>query len=261
MIVGPFSGEPGFELLYWLPYLRANGLSPEDVAITRGGAGVWYSCRVAADAYEAIGFAEYRRLFGQRYMVTKVQKSFGTNDVLDAAILAAVSGGDWDIRHPAEMYQRLHQAEDWPFAALPKPDKPEGIEGPYIAAAFYTSHQMPPNRGHEVAAMLKRIADRGNRIVLLRPKVSIDDHGTLTAPDHESIVTVEYGPEESLRVQSEVIAHAEALVCTYGGLSYLGALYGVPTKAFHTLQPDPIHSAREDQMVAQLGADYQRVRL
>lgn len=258
MIVGPFSGEPGFELLYWLPYLRAHGISKADVAITRGGAGVWYPCE-ARDAYDLIGFDEYRRLFAARYMVTRVQKSFGPGDVLDEAILRA-AGGDAQI-HPASMYQRLQDAADWPFEALPKPAPPDGIEGSYIAAAFYTSHQLPPNQGHRVASVMQRLADKGSRIVALRPLQSIDDHGSVPIPEHENVEVVTYGPNESLAVQSRVIAHAEAMIGTYGGLSYLGPLYGVPTKAFHTMQPDPIHSAREDQMAEQLGASYQRVRL
>jgi hypothetical protein len=35
-------------------------------------------------------------------------------------------------------------------------------------------------------------------------------------------------PNRNLETQSAIIAHARALVGTYGGLSYLGPFYGVP---------------------------------
>lgn len=261
MIIGPFSGEPGYELLYWLPYLRHLGISQSDTAITRGGAGIWYPCETL-DAYDLIGFEKYRSLFGLRYAVTKVQKSFGPADVLDVAILGRRPGQrGCQIIHPADMYQRLQDASDWPFEPLPKPDTEPDIEQPYIAAAFYTSYQMPPHKGAEAARLLTTLADRGNRIVALVPEQPIDDHGSIVWPTRENIEVVTFRPNESLKVQSQVIAHAEALICTYGGLSYLGPLYGVPTRAFHAREPNEIHAARENDMAAQLGASYERVRL
>jgi len=40
------------------------------------------------------------------------------------------------------------------------------------------------------------------------------------------------GPRENLALQSRVVAGARALVCTYGGFSYLGPLLGTSTVAF-----------------------------
>jgi hypothetical protein len=41
-------------------------------------------------------------------------------------------------------------------------------------------------------------------------------------------------PADNLRVQSLVISRSQAMFGTYGGLSYLGALYGVPTLALYS---------------------------
>lgn len=260
MIVGPFSGEPGFELLYWLPYLKANGLSPSDTAITRGGAGVWYPCHTQ-DAYELVGVDTYRSLFEQRYIVTRVQKSFGPGDILDTVILGASLAVDVD-HHPADMYQRLQDAAEWPFEPLPEIERSPLVgDDPYIAAAFYTSAQLPANRAREAVNIVLWLADRGNKVVALKAKRAFDDHSPVRMPDHPNVSVVEFDAEDSLKVQSQVIAHADALIGTYGGLSYLGPLYGVPTRAFHCSQPNPVHAAREDQMVAALGVSYERVRL
>src|SRR5688500_11848217 len=47
VLLGPFLGEIGYELLYWIPFLRRelrrHGIAPDQATVlTRGGAAVWY---------------------------------------------------------------------------------------------------------------------------------------------------------------------------------------------------------------------------
>src|SRR5947207_1961280 len=47
LLLGPWVGEIGYELEYWIPFmrreLRRQGIPPERVTVlTRGGAGLWY---------------------------------------------------------------------------------------------------------------------------------------------------------------------------------------------------------------------------
>ena len=47
LLLGPFLGEIGYELEYWIPFMRRelhrHGIPPEQVTVmTRGGAGLWY---------------------------------------------------------------------------------------------------------------------------------------------------------------------------------------------------------------------------
>src|SRR5919201_2179151 len=47
VLLGPFLGEIGYELEYWIPFarreLRRHGIAPEQVTVmTRGGAALWY---------------------------------------------------------------------------------------------------------------------------------------------------------------------------------------------------------------------------
>lgn len=252
-VAGPFTGEPGYELLYWLPYLRSLNEAAYDCAITRGGAGLWYEGE-SADAYRLIGFERYRALFDKRFRAARVEKSFGPDDVLDREILAEV-GADAAV-HPAEMYQRLWDAAAWPFTRLKKPAPLPELAPGYIAARFYTSFQLPAN-----APVLKVIAAaRTNaRVVALLPERSLDNHGEHRLPD--GIETVTYGPETSLETISRVVAHAEAFLSTYGGLSYLGPHYGVPTRALHRMTPNDAHRAQERRMAEELNADYELVRV
>jgi hypothetical protein len=51
-------------------------------------------------------------------------------------------------------------------------------------------------------------------------------------------------PQNNLAVQTALVAKARALVCTYGGFSYLGPMLGVPTLAIHTRDAfSPVHLA------------------
>ena len=47
VLLGPFLGEIGYELEYWIPFLRRelrrHGIAPEQATVmTRGGAALWY---------------------------------------------------------------------------------------------------------------------------------------------------------------------------------------------------------------------------
>jgi hypothetical protein len=61
IVAGPWLGEVGFELLYWIPFLRwfteQYGVPPERmVAVSRGGgAAAWYGS-LAARSYDALSF-------------------------------------------------------------------------------------------------------------------------------------------------------------------------------------------------------------
>ena len=57
IVVGPWTGEVGFELLYWIPFVRCAraqfDLDPErEVVVSRGGVASWYGA--GADRYADI---------------------------------------------------------------------------------------------------------------------------------------------------------------------------------------------------------------
>ena len=67
IIVGPYFGEVGFELLYWIPFLawfvEHYGVQPDRlIAVSRGGASSWYSHLAGryCDVFEVIDPGEFR---------------------------------------------------------------------------------------------------------------------------------------------------------------------------------------------------------
>jgi len=67
IIVGPWTGEVGFELLYWVPFVRwvvaRYGLDPSRLTVvSRGGAASWYGPLAAryVDAFTFVSLEEFR---------------------------------------------------------------------------------------------------------------------------------------------------------------------------------------------------------
>jgi hypothetical protein len=72
--------------------------------------------------------------------------------------------------------------------------------------------------------------------VLLNPNFQVDDHKDFAELGEGRVITIDQhmSPENNLEVQSAVIANSELFIGTYGGLSYLAPLYGVPAMAFYS---------------------------
>ena len=69
--------------------------------------------------------------------------------------------------------------------------------------------------------------------MLLNTGLSIDDHEDFDPGTGMGVHTIDHlmTSTRNLEVQSAVIARSRAFVGTYGGLSYLGPFYGVPSIA------------------------------
>ncbi len=261
MILGPFTGEPGYELLYWIPYLRHRlGDKFKDcTAITRGGAGVWYPCKTL-DAYDYLTRDEYIECLNVRARARNTYKSDSPGDPLDRLLLKMM-GLKSDI-HPSECIETnvrrvIDRAAQWPHERLPKPPRLPDLPEKYIAVRFYEGRQFHKKYYPKITRRLIREAREKGTVVLLALSPPIDDHDEIY--DLETDILVKYAPRQSLETISRVVAHAEQFVCTYGGLSYLGALYGTPTVAVSDCVEHSLHYEQEDRMATACGSLYVRL--
>lgn len=248
ILVGPFVGELGFELLYWIPLLRRalRGVDPGRVtAFTRGGAAVWYG-GVAGHRLEIFELMEPRE-FVERLREQRERR--GDAKLLEVGALerellrrAPVDGAA--VIHPLLMYGRLRWA--WfgsaPLASLDRhlehrplepPPLPAGVELPdrFVALKAYFSRVFPDEGRNRdfLAQLVEQLGD----VVLLTTGRELDDHDEWNESDGRlHRIDPFLTPESNLAVQTAVVARAKALVATYGGFSYLGPLLGVPTVAF-----------------------------
>ena len=249
IVAGPWLSEVGFEVLYWIPLLRwlaeYRGVTPERlVALTRGGAGPWYDglAHRTIEAYdhlpaERVG-DELRRRAGHGR-----QKQLDRG-ALDEELLR-VAGVDHAVLHPRIMYRLF--APLWMrrrpltlverrtiFSPLPTRRSAAG-DKPYVAVKAYFSTCLPPTPANRdfLRRLLERLAEHG-RVVLLSTGLSIDEHEELAGDSRVETLAGRARARDNLAVQSDAVAGAEALFCTYGGFAHLGPFLGVPTFALYS---------------------------
>jgi hypothetical protein len=262
IVAGPWLGEVGFELLYWVPFLRwcADRLevNPEQfIVMSRGGTASWYRPFASryVDVFDQVSAETFRDQHDARVRELGEQKQNRVTtfdrDLVEAAMRHA-HVVDWSLLHPSRMFELLnpywwgHQSSDWVhahvrYAKLPEPP-PSGISGMpsrYVAVKFYFNDCFPASAQNRafVRDVLRTLAARGP-VVALSTGLNLDDHGGVRVDE----CGVRHLPEgidlaQNLQVQSAVVAGADAFVGTYGGFSYMAPFYGVTSMAFYS-NPD-----------------------
>ena len=255
IVAGPWLGEVGFELLYWVPFLRwfaeTYRVAPERLLIvSRGGTASWYRPFASGyrDIFDYLTPEEFRARHDERVAANGEQKQTRvlaferqvlrelTTDVQRRSML-----------HPSTMYGLFnpfwwgHVQEEWvhrfaKYRTLTAPtvdgfDKPSQ---PYTAVKFYFNDCFPDTRDNRAFARrtLQALTARGP-VVSLATGLRLDDH----ASDEGEALDVrplppDLHPRENLAMQTAVVAGASAFVGTYGGFSYLAPFLGVRSTAY-----------------------------
>lgn len=253
VIIGPWTGEVGFELIYWVPFVRwvvaTYSLPPERLlVVSRGGTAAWYGGIAAryADAFDFFSPDEFRAATE----AARKQRRVGAFDAeLTRRVVSTHRLGRTDLLHPGMMYRLFmpfwkeiapitRVDKHATYARLEPVDDPalRGLPAEYVAARFYFSECFPDTAANRefVASTLDRIS-RQTPVVLLNTPFAVDDHHDFQSRDG-CVFTVggHMTPARNLVVQTAVISRARAFVGTYGGYSYLAPFYGVSSLAFYT---------------------------
>lgn len=253
VVVGPFLGEVGFELLYWRPFvrrlLRRFRVDPERVtAVSRGGAALWYRdvAGRGRDVLEALSPAELRYGVDERIARTGQRKQLAV-DGFDRLVVERLGLASAALLHPLYVYwgsRFVWEGLEGPDAAgrygdydplEREPSLADGLPLPerFVAVKAYANECVPAGERTQEALgrLLERLASQGP-VVLLETGLGIDEHEELAArfPGTVSLAGLLDG-ETNLVRQAEVVARADVLVATYGGFSYLGPFLDVPTVA------------------------------
>ncbi len=254
VIIGPWLSEVGFELLYWIPFLRwalaEYRIAPSRVTVvSRGGVAGWYG-GLASGYIELLALfstEEYVALNKRRIEAAGHQKQTESGEV-DEIILRKVTEanhlGPFDVIHPSFMYQLLlplwqHRAPSQfvhsyaRYAPMSPPPVDPGIQLPenFTVAKFYFSDAFPRTAENfrHIHGILGRCLKRGP-VVMLSSGVKVDDHEDMLdgLPDGISLFSPS-DPLTNLGLQTQVVSRAQRFVGTYGGFSYLAPLLGVPS--------------------------------
>ena len=258
MIVGPWLGEVGFELLYWRPFLEwaveACGFDRSRlIVMSRGGTSAWYG-RVSSryrDAFDLLAPEELARMGQERVATFGEQKQLRliASEAALVAKVAAAEGIDRpEILHPGLMFRLFnpfwwkHADESWirahaRFALLPPAAAP-AVELPdrFTAVKFYFNEAFPATAENRAAAerIVRQLAQEGP-VVSLATGLRVDDH----AAWEEEVQAAQRGvpspvASTNLAVQDAIVARAAAWVGTYGGFAYLAPSRGVPSRAVYS---------------------------
>lgn len=256
IVVGPWTGEVGFEIMYWVPFVRwavekyrldAKRL----VIVSRGGTESWYGLAGARyiDALELITPETFREQSGATLKQRRVS-------ALDRRLIrmarAKVPSAPMKVLHPGLMYALFFPVwkEQAPgrrifdfarYRRINPPSLPEGllhgVHPNYVAARFYFSKCFPDTAQNRqvVARVVASIASHRD-VVWLSPGTQLDDHAEIddTIPTGVHRLHLPQDPARNLAVQTAVIGAASGFVGTYGGFSYLGPFCGVDAVAFYS---------------------------
>jgi hypothetical protein len=260
VVVGPWLGEVGFELLYWVPFLQwaveAGGIDPARiVVISRGGTAAWYqhiSTRYADvfdhltpqeyDARNRIRLAEVgeqkqvRATAMEQEIVSRVSDTLGLHNprVLPPSMMFEVMNAYWWGHRTDEWVMRHSQFRAFDVRAESTvPALPPG----YAAVKFYFNECFPSTAENRkaAAAVVRELAEDGP-VVSLVTGLRVDDH--LAWADEEQMavhgIRAALTPATNLGVQTAIVAGARAWAGTYGGFAYLAPFCRVPASAFYS---------------------------
>jgi hypothetical protein len=267
VIVGPWLGEVGFEVLYWIPFLHwlfeAHGIPTADVTVaSRGGTAPWYDglCANYVDVFDHITPEDFRNATLELWAQTGgLQKQVAVRS-WDEQVLDATVGATWRdgaLLHPQLLYRLFRNV--WQ-AALPirdfldravhrpwvTPASTAELPDEFTAVRFYFRDSFPdtPENRELVQQVVERLAER-RPVVLLNTGVVVDEHLDAEPAEGERILRPLTGVDaaRNLAAQSAVVARAQLFVGTYGGLAHLAPFYGVPTIGFasDSREINPVH--------------------
>ena len=263
LVFGPWFSEVGFEVLYWVPFLRwlraeYNWDPARAVAISRGGVRSWYGDLASTyvelfDHMDPDTFA--RRNQARRDASEGSHKQLAWSE-LDHELLeyAKRTAGFEDavVIHPSDMYQLFRNfwlghrpvsfvEERTRHAIKTVPDTFDlsGLPREFVAVKAYTAQSLPDTAANRkvLRALVEHLASETN-VVTLDTGLRVDDHDDYRLDRHPRVFNLSglMTPSNNLELQTQVIARARAFVGTCGSLTWLAPLLGVPTVA---LMSDP----------------------
>ena len=250
IIAGPWLSEVGYEVLYWVPFLRwaarAYRIPPERlIAMSRGGTESWY--RGVAGRYVEVfdhvspGDLAARATAGQlkqrtgsdldRRLVAEASRALGLSNahVLHPSLLFRWFAPFWSGHETLGFVERhtRHARIDAPSVGMPMP-----LPAEYIAVKLYGARALPdqPAVRAQLRSLVAGLADQ-LPVVQLDTGLGIDDHADYAFASGDNVISISgrLDPRTNLAVQTRIIAGSRMFVGTCGSLAWLAPLLGVDT--------------------------------
>ena len=257
IIVGPWLSEVGYEVLYWIPFVRwikstYHIKADRLFVVSRGGASAWYRDITpnAVELFDLMSPEQFvegnNRRAAEGGGTVKQRGQTPMDEAVIREVMRREGMASARVLHPSFMYRLFqqfwlgHRAPSF----LERRTKYRLIEAPaialpplprdYVAVKFYTAASLPPTEQHRrllQSLVLKLAATRD--VVMLDTGLTLDDHEDYRFDTAARIHTVRgrLRPEDNLALQTAIIARARSFVGTCGSLAWLAPLLGVDTTA------------------------------
>jgi hypothetical protein len=267
IVVGPWLAEVGYEVLYWIPFLRwfqdAFGV-PRDrlVVVSRGGMESMYRDFAAGyvDIFDLMTPQQLAARNAQRRSEgegggQKQSAASRLDEELITAVQSKLGLGDVSVCHPSLMFRLFRNVwhGNLPFDLLWRRTRhvatiggrfestrpttlPPGIPDDFIAAKIYagpalSTHETTREAVRTVIAQAATIAP----VVLLEADLGIDEHRDFDLDGIPNVISARslLSPRTNLDVQLALIARARFFLSACGGLAWQAPFMGVPTVAIY----------------------------
>jgi hypothetical protein len=250
ILAGPWLSEVGYEVLYWVPFLRwvtaAYRIRPERlIVMSRGGTFDWYR-DIASRYVEVFDHTTPADLAVRALTGALKQRDMSPDDQRLASRAAETLGiGQVNVLHPSLMFRWFA-----PFWSGQEPigfverhtrhvriaasavDLPIPMPSDYVAVKFYAARSLPddPAVHAQLRGLLSALAQRAP-VVQLDTGLVVDDHSDYHFPLNGRVVSLggRLDARSNLAVQTRIIAGARMFVGTCGSLAWLAPLLGVTT--------------------------------
>lgn len=249
--MGPWLSEVGYEVLYWVPFLRwimAAYRIPDHrlIVMSRGGTESWYQ-GIGSRYIEVFDYATPEELSDQadggalkqremsdfdRSLVERVSRALGLDagaSVLHPSLMFRWFAPFWSGKETLGFVERHTR-----HARVIPPDitLPLQLPAQYVAIKFYGARSLPDEPAvHDQLRALVDSLSTWLPVVQLETGLGLDDHADYDLRVNERVVSLSgrLDARTNLAVQTRVIAGAQMFFGTCGGLAWLAPLLGVPT--------------------------------
>ena len=252
IVAGPWCSEVGYEVLYWIPFLRwvmAAYRIPQErvIALSRGGTEAWYAGVAGryAEIFDHVPPSE----FGARAAAGNIKQRQASD--FDDGIIGRVKESlglpsSTRLLHPSLMFRWFapywsgHEGVGFVerhtrhtrITAPPAIDVPITLPAEYAAVKFYRATSLPDEPS--VRAQLRTLVDALSErmpVVHLVTGLGLDDHADYRLEGHSRLISVSgvLDPRTNLAVQTRIVAGSRLFAGTCGSLAWLSPLLGVPT--------------------------------
>ena len=242
ILVGPWFSEVGYEVLYWLPFVRralaAYRVAPSRViAMSRGGVEDWYAG--LADSYVDVF---YHASPAELIQHGPKQRTVAA---LDTRLIEAVrrEKGDCAVLHPSMMFRLfapfwsghasmsfLESRTRYTILKASQRDVPVTLPERYIAVKMYAARALPdvPGIRGQLRAVVAALSET-LPVVQLDTGLAFDEHEDYRFVDDSRVISLRrcMRPGDNLGLQTRVIAGADLFVGTCGSVAWLAPLLGV----------------------------------